>query len=213
MKLHRPALLMAVFLVMGCPCWAEEPPVSAILACRGVVDNVSRLACFDRESAALAAAATHSSATSTPGASSVPQPGSAAASSSSSAASSMTSSAPPRAAVASPPDVATSSAAAAALDPRRTFGLQSGAIKDREVSAGIRPKDLPSVSAHIARISSAENGRLLFTLDNDQTWQQLLADGDLNARPGDEVTISRGMLGSYWLEASTGRGCKVKRVR
>jgi hypothetical protein len=32
------------------------------------------------------------------------------------------------------------------------------------------------------------------------------------AKGGDAVTISRGLLGSYWLQLPSKRGCKVNRV-
>ncbi len=50
------------------------------------------------------------------------------------------------------------------------------------------------------------------TLDNDQVWRQLVVEGDLLMKPGDAVTISRGVLGSYWLQTASKRGCKVTRV-
>ena len=54
---------------------------------------------------------------------------------------------------------------------------------------------------------------MVFTLDNDQVWRQLNAEGDLLAKPGDVVTVSRGFLGSFWLQLANGRGCKVTRLR
>jgi hypothetical protein len=54
---------------------------------------------------------------------------------------------------------------------------------------------------------------VVFTLDNDQVWRQLAAEGDLLAKEGDAVTVSRGLLGSYWLQLKSGRGCKVTRLR
>ncbi|HUN27131.1 MAG TPA: hypothetical protein VMU67_12560 [Steroidobacteraceae bacterium] len=100
-----------------------------------------------------------------------------------------------------------------ALAPKQTFGLAPGAIAEREVAAGTRRPDLSRISARIVRMVQATNGRYLFTLDNDQVWEQLLAEGDLLAKPGETVQISRGFLDSYWLKAPSGRGCKVTRVR
>jgi hypothetical protein len=53
----------------------------------------------------------------------------------------------------------------------------------------------------------------VFALDNDQVWRQLASSGELLLHVGDVVTVSRAMLGSFWLETTTGRGCKVTRVR
>ncbi len=54
---------------------------------------------------------------------------------------------------------------------------------------------------------------MVFTLDNGQVWGELEPDGDLQAKPGDLATISRGWLGSYWLQVKSGRASKVSRVR
>ena len=53
----------------------------------------------------------------------------------------------------------------------------------------------------------------MFTLENSQMWRQLESDGDMLAKLGDVATISRGLLGSYWLQLKNGRGCKVTRMR
>ncbi len=57
------------------------------------------------------------------------------------------------------------------------------------------------------------DGRTVVSLDNDQVWRQLSADTDLFLKLGDNVTVSRAFLGSYWLATPTKRGCKVTRVR
>lgn len=81
-----------------------------------------------------------------------------------------------------------------------------------EIAAGVRTPDLNKVQASIVAIGFAANGRLLFTLDNGQVWRQLVREGELLAKVGDSVTISRGLLGSFWLQGAAGRGCKVSRV-
>jgi hypothetical protein len=43
-------------------------------------------------------------------------------------------------------------------------------------------------------------------------WIEITPDGDLMAKPGDLVTLSRGVLNSYWLQNHNGRGAKVHRV-
>ena len=84
----------------------------------------------------------------------------------------------------------------------------------KEVDAGSRPKELSSIDAHIVAVSVAGTGLGLatFTLDNGQVWRQLSAEGDLLAKPGEPVTVSRGVFRSYWLQTKSGRGCKVTRI-
>jgi hypothetical protein len=90
--------------------------------------------------------------------------------------------------------------------------LPDGVVAAREVAAGKRAAEVARIDAHITALSLAPSGRATFKLDNGQVWRQLLAEGDLLARPGDPVTISRGVLHSYWLQLTSGRGCKVTRV-
>jgi hypothetical protein len=168
------------------PALAGAQPLAPLLACRQLTDTSARLQCFDREAAALAAS---KPAASPPAAAAHAAP-----------------QAPAAPAAASP---ATPVSSARAL---QTFGLSPGAVAAQEVAAGIRPRELTRIEAHIADLSVAAGGRATFTLDNGQVWRQLLAEGDLLARPGDPVTISRGALSSYWLQLKSGRGCKVTRV-
>ena len=117
---------------------------------------------------------------------------------------------PPLTAVA--PVAAPSPVAPQPLDARQEFGMHPRDQVAAEVAAGVRAPDLNKIQAAIVAIGFAPNGRLLFTLDNGQVWRQLLREGELLAKTGDSVTISRGLLGSFWLQDASGRGCKVSRV-
>ena len=161
---------------------------AALLACRDVADSSARLACFDRAAAALAQSGT------------------------------ATARSPATAAIPSASDAAVPAAPppthpAPVLSPQQQFGLPERAIATKEVAAGTRAADAPKIEANLVQIAAGADGRFVFTLDNAQVWKQLLTEGDLLAKPGDPVTISRGWLGSYWLQAKSGRGCKVSRIR
>jgi hypothetical protein len=176
---------MLIGLAWTVPCNAAGS-LAGLLACRDVTDSSSRLACYDREAAALA-----------------PAPKAAA------------QAAAPSAPSASTNTVATGAAAPAhpVLDAQQKFGLTEHAIAEREGTAAAQPSATKKIEAHIVRIAAAADGRFVFTLDNDQAWRQLSAEGDLLARPGDAVTVSHGLLGSFWLQMKSGRGCKVSRLR
>ncbi|MGB6356757.1 MAG: hypothetical protein WBF21_22495, partial [Steroidobacteraceae bacterium] len=123
--------------------------------------------------------------------------------------------APPAAAPSTSPAVVAppaTAAAAPAADLKQNFGLSEAAVAQKEVAAGARPKEITRIEAHITAISLSGAGLTTFTLDNGQVWRQLSAEGDLLTKPGDLVTVSRGMLRSYWLQAKNGRGCKVTRI-
>jgi hypothetical protein len=99
------------------------------------------------------------------------------------------------------------------LDAHQTFGLNDSAIAAHEEAAGARPQKLTKIEARIVGLALTGEGRTLFTLDDAQVWRQIESDGDPLAKLGDSVTISRGLLGSYWLQLKSRRGCKVTRVR
>jgi hypothetical protein len=146
-------------------------PLPGLMACRMLTDDAARLACFDREAAALAGNATAPT----------PQP-------------QQPSSAP-------------------ALNAKQQFGLPEHALVEKEIAAGTRPIAVNTIEARVAQLSQTSDGRSVVTLDNQQVWRQLTVDKDLLLKPGETVTISRGVLGSFWLETKQGRGTKVTRVR
>ena len=163
-------------------------PLARLLACRALSDSAARLACFDRETAALA------SAPAAPVAAAAP------------------SSAPPE--NTSAPAIAPAARnAAPVLDAQQSFGLSGSTIAAHEEATGARPAKLAKIEARVVALALTGEGRTLFTLENTQVWRQIESDGDMLAKLGDSATISRGLLGSYWLQLKNGRGCKVTRVR
>ncbi|MGH7105112.1 MAG: hypothetical protein ACREFT_01230, partial [Acetobacteraceae bacterium] len=60
------------------------------------------------------------------------------------------------------------------LNPRQTFGLAPMQVVAREAAAERLPRQLDRLSAHIAALGRAADGRELFTLDNHQVWAQLV---------------------------------------
>jgi hypothetical protein len=166
------------------PCWAGDP-LAGLLACRELTDEHARLACFDRETATLASAPAGPVAAAPVAALPITSPA-----------------APSPAPPAAPP-----------LTPEQKFGLSSSSVAAKEAAGTQAPKET-KLQSRITGLALAGDGRTVFTLDNSQVWRQLESDGtDVMARLGDPVTISRGLLGSYWLALKTGRGCKVTRLR
>lgn len=187
--------LILLSLVCAAPCRAAADPLAdslaGLLACRELTDAAARLACFDRETAALARAPAAPVAASNAAAAPV------------TAAPITTPATPTPATPTAPP-----------LTPEQKFGLSPSSIAAKEEVAGTHAPKETKLQARITALALAGDGRTLFTLDNSQVWRQLEADGtDVMARLGDPVTISHGLLGSYWLQLKTGRGCKVKRLR
>jgi len=84
------------------------------------------------------------------------------------------------------------------------FGLSSTQILGRTPT---------QLHAHIAGVSRSAGDRQVFVLDNTQTWQQVELDPDFGVRIGQEVTISKGALGSFWLAVDSHRATRVKRIQ
>jgi hypothetical protein len=73
-------------------------------------------------------------------------------------------------------------------------------------------QDIKLVKATVTATHHKPGGALVIELDNGQRWQQL-GSADMELEVGDPVTISRAMLGSFWLAPPSGRGSKVSRLR
>lgn len=186
------ASAVALWLSVSTAAAAPAKPVARLLACRAIAADGARLLCFDRAAAALAHAARAARPT----------------------APSADTAAPRRPLPSAVKAGAPAKRAAAAFDPRQTFGLSPAAILAREVNAGARPKAISHIRARVTRLQQAPDGRMLYWLANGQVWEELAADGDAPPlKTGQSVRISRGWLGSYWLQAPSGRGCKVQRLR
>jgi hypothetical protein len=186
-------------LACALPCGAAEP-LAAVLACRALTEAAARLACFDRETAALASG----SAAAVSAALATAAPATAAPATAAPATAAQATAATPAAAPAHPAPV---------LDAQQSFGLSGSAIAANEEASGARPPKVSKIESRIVALALTGNGRTLFTLDNMQVWRQLESDGDMLAKLGDTAAISRGLLGSYWLQLKNGRGCKVTRER
>jgi hypothetical protein len=92
------------------------------------------------------------------------------------------------------------------------FGLSSKQVLDLEATPGQGPT--PAVlRAHILSVSRHPIERQVFVLDNAQTWQQIELDLDFIVRVGQEVKISKGALGSFWLSADSHHATRVKRIQ
>ena len=190
---------LAVLGVALSPAARGSQELAPLLACRGIVEPATRLACFDRETATLAGASAKTAAP--PGGSAVTP------------ATAPAIAAAPSAASDAAGAVSTRPAGAPQAEAMQNFGLPPDRIAAKEVAAGRRPADLSRIQARLAQLSRAGDGREVFTLDNGQIWLQVLEEGDLLLRPGDTVSISRGVFHSYLLQTPSGRASRVTRIR
>ena len=235
---RRCIVSVAAAAVCSAAAAVAQPLPAALQSCTHITRDSERLACFDREVAALSATTTAGASVSHPvaGAAASGPPAAAAvaaagavavvaAPSAAAAAAAPGVAAPAVAApaVAAPPvaapPVATAiapNAAVSSLTPDQTFGLTAEGIRKLEAEQGIKsaqvrpPKEL---TAHIADVARNAAGRDVFTLDNGQVWRQSETRSTFEAHAGDAVVISSRALGSFWLSTSTHNGTRVERLR
>lgn len=198
-----PLVGAAAALAAGAALAAAQSPPAALQACTRISQDSERLACFDREVAALSGhAAAGAPVASTPG--KAPAGGAAA----------------NPAAVAPAPtpaaDAHTGGAgagtAAAPLTPEQKLGLSGEGVRTLEARQGIKTEKVKGLTAHITSVSRNASGRLVLTLDNGQVWRQAESRSTFEAGPGDVATISPGVLGSFFLATNSHNWTRVERI-
>jgi hypothetical protein len=90
-----------------------------------------------------------------------------------------------------------------ARTPEEEFGLSS-----RQVLGPTPAK----IHAHVVSVSRSAADRQVFVLDNAQTWRQIELDPDFTVHMDQEVTLSKGALGSFWLAIDSHRATRVERI-
>jgi hypothetical protein len=178
-------VLLALGLLFAAAAGGAEPDLTECLKERS---DAARLACFDRVAAGAA-----ESGQPVPAATKAQEPPAAAAESS-----------PP------PPPVADSGASpdekAEAID---NFGMNRNVAEANDTA----PPELDQIHVSIVEIETLRSGKRLFTLDNGQVWMEQSVAKSLRLKPGDEVRIKAGMLGSFKLLDANRRSTRVERIR
>jgi pyruvate/2-oxoglutarate dehydrogenase complex dihydrolipoamide acyltransferase (E2) component len=188
-----------------------EPVPAALQACVRITQDSERLACFDREIAALAAGSRPAVSAGAGAAAAT----AAAAAPSAKAAAPAAGAAPPAASAAAPTaGAAAPTAGAHPLTAEEEMGLSAAGIRKLEAEKGISPAAKPpkELTAHLASVSRNSAGRAVFTLDNGQVWRQSETRQRFEARAGEAVKITPGGLGSFWLSTDAHNQTRVVRV-
>lgn len=88
-----------------------------------------------------------------------------------------------------------------------SLGLFGGGDEDNE-------EDIKSVDGTIATARQYGYGRWRVTLADGSVWEQSEAEGPFqDPASGDQVHISKGAMGSYWMKIAGGRAIRVRRVQ
>ena len=178
----------------GCATAADALPPS-LRTCMKESDATRRLACFDRESAVLAAG--ESAPVAHPADPAPARPAATA----------------PAAPVAS---AAATAGAAAATTQSATdkFGYRGNMARADVDKKKEEEPGGEQLTAKVTEIEKLPNGGMVLTLDNGQMWQQKTADSGMRVKVGEQVTIKRGVLNSFLLTSDANKGSmRVARVR
>lgn len=103
----------------------------------------------------------------------------------------------------------------APANPAADFGVGVDLKRKREATgeAAPSPKGPDRITAKVTKVSADTAGQTIVELDNGQVWQLVQHRLEAVATPGDEVTLTRGALGSYFLVAKSRLSTRVKRVK
>ena len=208
-----PLAVLAVFLLAAFPAraGAADDVIAAIGKCAALTDDAARLACYDN------VAGRTKTVEAAPQTQPVPQAPPQA------AAPARTAAAPP----ASKEDdeswfgiadwFGSDKVSPAAQTTPRQFGSEN--LPPPPAAPGAPPplEPLDHITASVSDFAYNPFGRFVVFLDNGQIWQQLQGDTDqahFSKNQKDQITISRGILGSYNLEIVGHNGLyKVKRIK
>ena len=165
-----------------------------LIACRGEVDSLKRLVCYDGVAAALQQNA--KSDTELPAASAVAVPVTNA---------NTKSPATNNSAVATAPSTTIGNAPQAiTVNAEDSFG-QEAKLKSRQVD---------EVRFVVKSVSLTPHKKLRLTFENGQKWEQKDTSRFGKVLPGDEVIIKRGALNAFYLKKpSANRTIRVKRIK
>ena len=102
---------------------------------------------------------------------------------------------------------------AAAPSAENLFGSTGdmNAVADRQSTP--TAVELRRITAKVSSLRRVADGMIQLELDNGQMWAQQESNVSLTFEPGDEITVSRGSLGTFRITDKRGRSARFKRVR
>ena len=162
-------------------------------ACRNIVDDTERLACYDR----IALPET------SPATAAAPEP--------------VATSARPTRDPDPPPTPSDPPAGEGSREDGNVVQRGLGRLRGlfgRDEPAVEKPPELDSIEAQVVNFVKLARGNHSLTLEDGQVWREIEVKRRARYRVGDAVVIARGALGSYNLSSErTGHRVKVRRIR
>ena len=109
-----------------------------------------------------------------------------------------------------PPAEVHQAAAKKAID---EFGLGDRASTPGAPAQGLDANDPGSVVGLVAGVDYGSGGRRRVLLENGQAWTLTESSSAGPLKPGDEVLVRKGLMGSYLLRTPSGVSLRVRRTR
>ena len=103
--------------------------------------------------------------------------------------------------------------ASAPRSPEDSFGATPDLKRKQAAADPTLPREADRITAKVVRVTELRGGETQFELANGQVWQQVEHRLDQIAETGDEIAITKGALGSYFLVGKARLSTRVKRVR
>jgi hypothetical protein len=174
---------VTLLLAVTTPAFAQELPQS-VLACSDIQPDSNRLACFDREIARHKSVSGNVAPTQVAPAQAVP---------------------PPPTVATMPPQNAKAK--------EDEFGVSGQLARKRKEAEAKVETPLAELRAAVLKVKDKAYGERVFELDNGQIWEEIEKKNALSIKAGQQVRITPGAIGSYFLTADSGATTRVRRVR
>ena len=172
-----------LLLAVTAPAFAEDLPQS-VLDCSSIQQDSNRLACFDREVARHKPVSGSVASTQVTPAQAMP-----------------------------PAPVVATTPPQSAKTKEDEFGVTGQLARKRKEAEVKTNVALVELRAAVVKVRTKYYGEHVFELDNGQVWEEPQKKNALNIKAGEQVRITQGAMGSYFLLADSGATTRVRRVK
>jgi hypothetical protein len=88
-----------------------------------------------------------------------------------------------------------------------------GELRRKNLERESPERQLKQLVMEVTSVSQRPQGELVIEIANGQVWVQTEKKAGTFIKPGEQVTITAGALGSFFLSTQSGRTTRVRRVR
>jgi hypothetical protein len=176
-------LFVTLLLAVAGPAFAQDVP-QGVLNCADIKSDSKRLACFDREIARHKPATPDVASTQVDPAQAVT---------------------PTPSVAPTPPQKETAK--------EDEFGVSGRLARQRKEAEAKAETRLAELNAGVVKVRTKPFGERVIELDNGQIWEESEKKNAFSIKAGQQVRITQGAIGSYFLVADSGATTRVRRVR